>query len=137
MAVAPLDQVRRVVRYAVSEIPTSKILMGVPNYGYDWMLPYEQGVSRAENIGNQGAVLRAARYGAEIRFDETAQSPYFEYYAGGNRHVVWFEDVRSVEAKLALTDEFDLLGVGYWNIMRRFDQNWALLAARYGIVKVV
>lgn len=137
MAVAPLDQVRRVVRYAVSEIPTSKILMGVPNYGYDWTLPYEQGVSRAENIGNQGAVLRAARYGAEIRFDETAQSPYFEYYAGGNRHIVWFEDVRSVEAKLALTDEFGLLGVGYWNIMRRFDQNWALLAARYGIVKVV
>ena len=137
MAVAPLDQVRRVVRYAVSAIPTAKILMGVPNYGYDWTLPYEQGVSRAENIGNQGAVLRAARYGAEIRFDETAQSPYFEYYAAGKKHIVWFEDVRSVEAKLSLTDEFALLGVGYWNIMRRFDQNWALLAARYGIVKVV
>lgn len=137
MAVAPLNQVRDVVRYAVSEIPVSKILMGIPNYGYDWTLPYEQGVSRAENIGNQGAILRAARYGAEIRFDETARSPYFEYYAGGRRHVVWFEDVRSVEAKLALTDEYNLLGVGYWNIMRAFNQNWTLLAARYSITKVV
>ncbi len=137
MAVAPINQVRGVVRYAVSEIPVSKILMGVPNYGYDWTLPYEQGVSRAENIGNQGAVLRAARYGAEIQFDETAQSPFFEYYSGGRRHVVWFEDVRSIEAKLALADEFGLLGVGYWNIMRAFNANWALLAARYTIAKVV
>ncbi len=137
MAVAPIDQVRRVVSYAVTEIPREKILMGIPNYGYDWTLPYEQGITRAENIGNQGAVLRAARYGAEIQFDETAQSPYFEYYAGGRRHIVWFEDVRSIKAKLELTDEYDVLGVGYWNIMRAFNQNWALLAARYSIVKVV
>ncbi len=137
MAVAPINQVRAVVRYAVSEIAPEKILMGVPNYGYDWTLPYEQGVSRAENIGNQGAVLRAARYGAEIQFDETAKSPFFEYYTGGNKHIVWFEDVRSIEAKLALTDEYGLLGVGYWNIMRAFNQNWALIAARYSVRKVV
>ena len=137
MAVAPINQVRQVVRYAVSEIAPKKILMGVPNYGYDWTLPYEQGVSRAENIGNQGAVLRAARYGAEIQFDETAQSPFYEYYAGGRRHIVWFEDVRSIQSKLALADEFNLLGVGYWNIMRAFNANWALLSARYSIRKVV
>ena len=137
MAVAPLNQVRQVARYAVSEIPRDKILLGVPNYGYDWTLPYEQGVSRAENIGNQGAVLRAARYGAEIQFDETAQSPFFEYYTGGRKHIVWFEDVRSIQAKLALAVEFSLLGVGWWNIMRAFNQNWALLSARYDISKVV
>ncbi|MGM9522216.1 MAG: LysM peptidoglycan-binding domain-containing protein [Oscillospiraceae bacterium] len=137
MAVAPLNQVRDVVEYAVTEIPPYKILMGIPNYGYDWTLPYEQGVSRAENIGNQGAVQRAARYGANIQFDEIAQSPFFEYFADGRQHIVWFEDVRSIEAKLALTTEFDLLGVGYWNIMRPFNQNWAYIAARYGVRKIV
>ena len=137
MAVAPINQVRNVVEYAVTEIPPEKIMMGIPNYGYDWTLPYEQGVTRAENIGNQGAVLRAARYGAEIQFDETAQSPFYEYYAGGRRHTVWFEDVRSVEAKLALADEYGLYGVGYWNIMRPFNQNWVFLAARYNIEKIV
>ncbi len=137
MAVAPINQVRGVVRYAASQIPPSKILMGIPNYGYDWTLPYEQGVSRAENIGNQGAVLRAARYGAEIMFDETAKSPYFEYYSGGRKHIVWFEDVRSINAKLELCDEYGFLGVGWWNIMRPFDQNWALLAATHSIRKNV
>ena len=137
MAVAPLNQVRQVVEYAVTEIPADKILMGIPNYGYDWTLPYEQGVSRAENLGNQTAVTRAAAYGAEIMFDETAQSPYYEYYRNGQRHIVWFEDVRSIQAKLALTDEYNLLGVGYWNIMRPFDQNWAYISAKYNIRKIV
>ena len=40
MAVSPLNQVRRVLNYAVTAIPPEKILMGMPNYGYDWMLPY-------------------------------------------------------------------------------------------------
>ncbi len=39
MAVAPVDQVRRVLDYAVSAMPAGKILMGMPNYGYDWTLP--------------------------------------------------------------------------------------------------
>ncbi len=137
MAVAPLNQVRQVVEYAVSEIPADKILMGVPNYGYDWTLPYEQGVSRAESLGNQTAVARAAAYGAEIMFDEAAQSPYYEYYRNGQRHIVWFEDVRSIQAKLALTDEYGLLGVGYWNIMRPFNQNWAYISAKYNVRKIV
>lgn len=136
MAVAPLDEVRRVVRYAVTEIPTEKIIMGIPNYGYDWPLPYERGTTRAENIGVQGAVLRAARYGAEIRYDERAQSPYFNYNSGGTGHVVWFEDARSIEAKLRLAVEYDLNGVGYWNLMRPFNANWALIAARYRVRKV-
>ena len=40
MAVAPLNMVRRVVDYAVTEIDPAKINLGVPNYGYDWPLPF-------------------------------------------------------------------------------------------------
>ena len=35
MAVAPLPNVRAVLDYAVTELPPAKILLGVPNYGYD------------------------------------------------------------------------------------------------------
>ena len=74
MAVAPINKVRQVLDYAVQEIPAEKILMGVPNYGYDWPLPFERGVTEARTIGNVEAVLLAAEYYAEIRFDETAQT---------------------------------------------------------------
>ena len=138
MAVAPLDKVRQVVQYGVSEIPARKIMMGLPNYGYDWILPFERGTTRATAIGNQYAVEIAARYNVAIQYDETAQSPYFEYTDfNGLNHIVWFEDVRSMQAKFRLMDEYDLLGGGYWNLMRPFAQNWAFVNAEYIIQKVV
>lgn len=136
MAVAPLNHVENVVSYAVTEIPPEKIMLGLPNYGYDWILPYERGITRATSIGNQYAVEVAAKNHVDIQFDETAQSPYFEYWGrDGNKHVVWFEDARSMQSKFNLIDRFGLLGGGYWNIMKPFYQNWDLLNSRYRIRK--
>lgn len=136
MAVAPIDQVRRVIEYAVSEIPREKIYMGIPNYGYDWTLPYEKGVTRARLIGNEEAISIAAENGAEILFDEKAQTPYFKYIgAQREEHEVWFEDIRSIKAKFDLIEEFGLRGPGYWNLMRPFNQNWAYIGYRYSPFK--
>jgi len=138
MAVAPENQVRAVVSYAVTEIPPRKILMGIPNYGYDWMLPYQQGVTRATSIGNDYAVTLAAQNNAEIQYDTTAQSPYFEYRDPvGRQHIVWFEDARSINAKYDLLSSYSLLGAGYWNVMRPFVQNWSLVNARFRLNKIV
>ena len=135
MAVAPLNQVRRVIEYAVSAIPIEKIQMGIPNYGYDWTLPFEKGISRARSIGNQTAVSIAAENNAAISFDETAMSPYFEYFSEGREHIVWFEDIRSIKAKFDLAEEFGISAVGYWNIMRPFAQNSAYLSYAFNIEK--
>lgn len=127
MAVAPLNMVRRVVEYAVREISSAKISLGIPNYGYDWPLPYERGVTKAKTIGNVEAVRIAVNQGVQIRFDEIAQSPYFNYEADGIMHEVWFEDVRSLQQKFDLIKEFGLRGPGYWQIMQLFRANWLLL----------
>lgn len=127
LAVAPINQVRRVIEYAVTEIPVAKIDLGIPNYGYDWPLPYERGVTAATTIGNVQAVQIAIAQGVEIQFDELAQSPFFTYTDAGVEHEVWFEDVRSMEKKFELIKEFDLGGCGYWQIMRWWRANWKLL----------
>ena len=127
MAVAPLNQVRRVVEYALNRIPAEKILMGIPNYGYDWPLPYEKGITKATVIGNVEAVRIAISNHAAIAYDETAQTPHFAYTLNGRQHEVWFEDVRSIEAKLDLAKEYGLHGVGYWNLMKPFRANWLML----------
>ena len=137
MAVAPVFQVKKVLDYAVTEIPRDKIRLGIPNYGYDWPLPFEKGVTKAKTIGNVEAVQIAAVHGAEILFDERAQSPYFYYEAGGVRHEVWFEDVRSMQVKFDLIKEYDLNGAGYWQIMQLFRANWELLENQFEIVKAV
>lgn len=135
MAVAPINQVRRVVEYALTEIPAEKIDLGIPNYGYDWPLPYERGVTKAVTIGNVEAVRIAVEQGAEIRFDELAESPYFRYVSDGVEHEVWFEDVRSMQAKFNLIEEYNLRGCGYWQIMQWFRANWLLLQDRFYISK--
>lgn len=133
MAVAPLNMVRRVVEYAVTEIPPEKIKLGIPNYGYDWPLPYERGVTRARTIGNIEAVQIAIEHGVNIQFDEIAQSPFFRYTEEGIEHEVWFEDVRSMRAKFGLIQEFGLVGAGYWQLMQLFRANWLLMADTFWI----
>ena len=69
-----------------------------------------------------------------IQYDAAAQAPYYHYTdRGGREHAVWFEDARSIEAKLRLADEYHLQGVGYWNLTRPFPQNWAVLASLFDI----
>lgn len=131
MAVAPLNAVRRVVDYAVTEIPPEKIHLGIPNYGYDWPLPFEQGTTAAVTIGNVEAIRIAVENNAVIQFDETAMSPYFRYTLNGTEHEVWFEDVRSISAKFNLIKEYGLSGADYWQIMRWWRANWLLLNDRF------
>lgn len=133
MAVAPLNQVRRVVEYALTQIPAEKIDLGIPNYGYDWPLPYVRGTTKAATINNVQAVRIAVANGAEIRFDDVAESPYFTYSDNGTEHEVWFEDVRSLLAKFDLIREYGLRGCGYWQIMQWFRANWLLLRDQFYI----
>jgi spore germination protein len=136
-AVAPIDQVERVLRTAISVIPSEKILMGIPNYGYDWTLPFTRG-SAAESLTLNEAVNRAADVGAEIRFDQRSQTPFYNYYdRSGKQHEVWFEDARSIQAKLSLVSKYNLLGVSYWTINTFFNQNWLVLRSMYNIRRVL
>lgn len=95
--------------------------MGIPNYSYDWALPFVRGESMAEALSNQEAIARAAQYGVTIEFDEIAQAPYY-YYTNeqGVEHVVWFDDARSMNAKLRLIAELQLRGAGIWQVMDFF-----------------
>lgn len=135
MAVAPINKVIEVVNYAVTRIDPSKIHLGIPNYGYDWPLPYEKGVTKARTISNTEAVQIAIRAGVPILFDETAMSPYFTYTENGIRHEVWFEDVRSLTEKYSLLPSYQLRGISIWQIMKLFRPAFLLFQDMFRIQK--
>lgn len=135
MAVAPLNKVREVVNYAVTEIAPEKIYLGIPNYGYDWPLPFERGTTRASIVGNIQAVQNAITQNVPIQFDAIAQSPFYRYMLADTEHEVWFEDVRSMKATFDLIGEYNLRGAVYWNIMQFFRANWLLLNEMFDIYK--
>ncbi|MGC4376776.1 LysM peptidoglycan-binding domain-containing protein [Fictibacillus sp. Mic-4] len=127
MPIAPLNEVKKVLDYAVTVIPRNKIMMGVSLYGRDWTLPFVQGTF-ADTISGAEAVNRAARFGASIQYNEKAESPFFTYYDHlGKKHEVWFEDARSVKAKYEVAKQYNLRGVAYWVLGLPFTQNWYVL----------
>ncbi|MDR2182537.1 MAG: LysM peptidoglycan-binding domain-containing protein [Clostridiales bacterium] len=133
MAVAPIINVENTLKFAVSQIPPSKILMGIPNYGYDWPTPASrQNPGRA--ISNTAAAELARKHNQTINFDEDAQTPFFVYFdEAGKRREVWFEDARSVKAKLELAAKYKLGGFSYWTINSFWPQNWLILNTMYNI----
>ncbi len=138
LAVSPINEVRKVVDYALTVIPANKILLGQNLYGYDWTLPYAADNGKpAQAVSPQRAITIARENNAEIKFDQGAQAPFFTYTdEAGTRHEVWFEDARSIQAKFNLIKELGLLGISYWKLGLAFPQNWLLLQDQFTITKL-
>lgn len=134
-AISPINQMKKVIDYAVTVIPRSKIFMGFQLYARDWLLPHQQG-QEAETFDMQEAIRRALKYKVAIQYDTVTQSPFFRYTDGqGREHEVWFEDARSAQAKFDLVKQYNLRGISYWVLGYPFPQNWLLLGDNFTIRK--
>jgi spore germination protein len=110
--IAPLPWVERVLRLAVSEVPRDKIVLGVATYGYDWSRG-QQGQDVQWADAQAIARARAAR----VVWDPRSQSPWFTYTDNqGHRHIVWFEDARSLQAKIDLAVRDRVHGLVIWRL---------------------
>lgn len=125
--VAPLDWVEGVLRYATSQIPPSKLLLGVPFYGYGWnTTPGTPGWA----MGYDGVLAAAAAPGATLRFDPAAQAFNLQYPdQAGNRYDVWFEDGNSLGAKLAAARRYGVTGFAAWRLGLEDPNVWMVIAA--------
>ncbi|MFG6494503.1 LysM peptidoglycan-binding domain-containing protein [Fictibacillus sp. UD] len=136
MAIAPLDEVKKVLDYTVTVIPREKIMMGVPTYGRDWTLPFVQG-TQAKTLSPVAAVNLAAKMNASIEFDEGDASPWFKYRDDqGKEHEVWFEDARSMQAKYQTAIDYNLRGVSFWVLGIPFPQNWPVIRDSMRVRKI-
>ncbi len=136
MAVSPIAPVRKVLDYAVKEIPSKKILMGQNLYGYDWTLPFTAGKDIAKAISPQQAIQIAAAHNVPINYDTDSQAPNIDYVdEAGKKHKVWFEDARSIQAKFNLLKELNLRGMSYWKLGLSFPQNWILIVDNFNVEK--
>lgn len=134
-AVSPIGPVREVLEYAITEMPSKKIMMGQNLYGYDWTLPFKQGTT-AKALSPQAAIVLAADNNVPIEYNEKAQAPTYKYRdQEGKQHEVWFEDARSIQAKFNLMRELNLRGMSYWKLGLPFPQNWLLIDSNFTVEK--
>lgn len=134
-AISPINEIRRVLDYAVTVIPRDKIFFGFQIYARDWTLPFAAG-QEARTFSPQEAVSIAVERGSNILYDAAAQSPYFRYADDqGRQHEVWFEDARSAQAKFDTVKDYGLRGISYWALGYPFPQNWVLLENSFSVQK--
>ncbi|TEB12955.1 glycosyl hydrolase family 18 protein [Pelotomaculum propionicicum] len=122
--IASIGFVRQVLSYALSVIPRQKIRLGVSVYGRDWTIGAKQ---LPRELSFQEAINTAYCNKAVIRYDLEAQAPTYTYEVNGARHVVWFEDVRSFEAKLSVAVQEGITGIAVWRLGLEDPRIWELL----------
>jgi len=117
---APLPWVEAAIKYTVARVPVSKVLLGISLLGYDWP---QQGTG--ESVSMREALGRARRGGAEIMWDDLAQTPYFTLFG----RTVYFENARSVERKLSLAARYRLAGAAFWRLGCETPDLWSTASA--------
>jgi len=136
--IGPITWTERTVQYAVSIMPASKVFVGVPGYGRDWVTAVS-GVCPANvvNVIKPGAkaatfVMRdaaalAATYGATPTFDEKFGETTFSYqkvYNGTTAtglstsctasRTAWYQDARGWALRAALVTKYRIGGITAW-----------------------
>lgn len=115
-AIAPIDWYEKNIQYAVEKCGgANKVLVGVSAYGYDWNKN-----NKGETITYPNAIVLADKKGVEIKYDETVQAPYFKY----DDHEVWFENARSIAAKLNVVAKYQPAGIAIWRIGQEQPEIW-------------
>jgi spore germination protein YaaH len=138
-AIAPLDWVEKVLKFAVTKIPAEKISLGIPIYGINW---YDRDTSgRVEsltrpNVGLKDeeamyldAVVLAKQYHARIHFDEPGQSHWFTYTdaSTGIKRTVWFESHFGFKSRWELAKQYKVAGISLWRIGGEDPKLWQYL----------
>ncbi|MDP1809341.1 MAG: glycosyl hydrolase family 18 protein [Actinomycetota bacterium] len=111
--IAAIDWVEKVIAFSLTKIPRKKLILGVPLYGYDW-----GGAGRARSVVHDEAAAKSLSSQAPIEWDARSASSFFRYNDGSGAHTVWFENSRSLEAKIALAVKYDLAGIAIWRLGR-------------------
>ncbi len=131
--IAPLPWVKQVVGYAVTAIPAGRIQIGVPLYGYDWRCGNDACTSKAAGTTatsltyQQVEALRVAE-GASRIWSSTDAAARFGYTDDlGNKHVVWYNDYQSTQAKMSLIGSYKLAGLVFWAVGFEDTRQWAPL----------
>jgi spore germination protein YaaH len=98
--------------YRASDAIMSRVILGLPLYGYSWATPSDAVGVTASSGGSTlfytDGQARTALYGG--RYDTVSRSPWS--YGGGRQH--WVPNAESVRERVAYSVEEDIGGVGIW-----------------------
>jgi spore germination protein YaaH len=137
---APISWVDKTVRYAISIMPSSKVYLGLPGYGRDWITavqgkcpvsapPGLKAGAKAATFLMVNAERKAAIDNAIPVFDATVSEATYSYTQTYNgltadgastsctvNRTVWYQNSRSYAERMALVSNYRLGGAALWTL---------------------
>jgi spore germination protein YaaH len=126
--VAGYDWVKAALDYATARVPRQKLLLGIPFYGREWMQSGD--VTSARTLTFEDAQNRMEQLRVAGLWDERWRTPWFQYRDDSGLHTGWYEDSRSLEAKLELMQKYHLRGFAAWRLGVEDPKFWTLVAVK-------
>ncbi|UJF32895.1 S-layer homology domain-containing protein [Paenibacillus hexagrammi] len=133
--VASLPFVEKSIQYALKQIPSSKLVLGVPFYGRYWN---QDAASNGAGLSNLTIEKLIQTYKGTVAFDTASQSPKVTFTihdsdpsttVNGKKlpsgsYTVWYENEQSLKAKLELVKKYNLKGTGSWSLNQETASTW-------------
>ncbi len=107
---------------AISQIPSQKLILGIPLYGYEWesLSPNP----RYATIPNSGVVASSRRAqelanscsNCTVSYDKQADERYLTYFNSqtNSYHIIFYPDKSSTVSKINLANNLRLGGIALW-----------------------
>lgn len=139
--VASISFSEKSIQYAIKQgVPKNKIVYGLPFYGRIWKLDgptLENQIITGRGISSTRVEEAVKEFNGKIQFDEDAQSSYAtftipkskSFFIGSTKltqgdYIIWYENERSLKAKLRLPNKYGIKGTGSWALYHETPDTW-------------
>ena len=143
--VASYPWVRKHTEQMLSEVPASKLVLGIPFYMREWSVPVKgswEGKAKSKTLAMSKALDLEREYRDVMRWDERLKGNYLtltkknDVYGiydekkpyEGTLTKIWFEDPQSLSYKVGLVKELQLAGVAAWRKGFEASDVWPVLS---------
>jgi spore germination protein YaaH len=98
----------------VNTVSPSKIILGIPYYGYDWPTTTNTLMAPAAGSPTAQTYAQIVSQNHPVYWDTQTSTPWTSYQINGQWHETYYDDPASVALKVALASYYDVAGVGVW-----------------------
>lgn len=126
-------QTRSISYYQNKGAPSSKLILGVPYYGYDWKTTSSSVPAATSGSGSSRTYKvvkdNANGYFSSPQTDANSMARYYVYTSSGNTRQCWTDDEITLENHYKLVHQTGIAGIGIWALGydNGYTQLWDLI----------